>query len=557
MIRITSIATSVLVSAVMTQTLVAQQDRRDAMLVDATGIYARHDLQPAGSQPQIALSPKGLRWTWSSPATPAWIARSVSVGLHGNLGWIGHTLNGKKLSLSATTDAASPPKPIYEVTYTDDMVVNAADGAAAAVVAPKSGGILQYRSAYANSVLHSITHATRSNSQVEIGISANGRYFAAGYSTTTAGSDVFVYDAQSATPKTPIAKLRVATTGTNTFNAFRHFDLSGDGGTVLLASNTKNYVFDVKTGKQVFVDSSTVSHDAHAISHEGKVWGRGGFDVGAWVHNGTTYVRVLTDMGTGNMSFPVWTACDLSADGKTFVVAAYDARNSKDFEMSCYTLGLTGTKRLWSYSSIGGGTQQDVPSAVSISDDGKIIAVGSWGAQTNGHPEVMIFDRDKGSTPIGSIDTPGSVLDLDLSGNGRFVVAGTKKVHANTLGRGGIAYSYDLGGRTFWREGTASLTRTIKLSVDGKLADPVLLALGTRALAPFALPGIGGFLEVDPSSFVLPPLGIGTVPVSGTLSVSFPVGTSSSTVGLELHCQCLRAGSAPSFTNALLIPITP
>jgi hypothetical protein len=558
----TSRVTLAFITIAGTSPLVAQQDHRDAMVVDASGVYVRAASRPVQSPidggVSSALSPRGLRWSWSSPTTAEWIARSVSVGQRGTLAWVGHTLNGKKLSLSATTDnPTAAPKPIFEVSYSNDMVVKAADASAVAVVAPSKGGVLEFRRAYANTVVHSITHATKRSSRVEVAISANGRYFAAGYTTTVDGSDVYVYDALSAIPKTPIAKLNVPTTGKNTFNAFRQFDLSGDGSTVLLATHTENFVFDVKTGKQLFKDSSTVSHDAHAISADGKVWGRGGFDIGAWVHDGTTYKRVLSGKGTGNMSFPVWTACGLSADGKTFVVAAYDARNVKNFEISCFNLGLTTTKSLWSYSNTGGGVRQDVPSAVSVSADGKIIAVGSWGAQSSGHPEVLIFDRDKGSTPIGTIDTPGSVFDLDLSGNGRFVVAGTKKVHANVFGRGGIAYSYDLGGRSFWREGTASLTRSIKLSVDGKVADPVLLALSTSPIPPVAIPGIGGFLAIHPGKFLTAPVALGTVPVGGTLSVTFPVGTSAAAVGLEVHCQCARVGASPSFTNALVIPITP
>jgi hypothetical protein len=79
-----------------------------------------------------------------------------------------------------------------------------------------------------------------------------------------------------------------------------------------------------------------------------------------------------------------------------------------------------------------------------MSDDGSVMAVASWGTQNNAHPEVQVFDADLNL--ITGIDSNGSAFDMSLSKDGRYVVSGTKGVHANTFGNGGELILVDLGG---------------------------------------------------------------------------------------------------------------
>ncbi len=88
----------------------------------------------------------------------------------------------------------------------------------------------------------------------------------------------------------------------------------------------------------------------------------------------------------------------------------------------------------------------DFLAAVEVSDDGQVFAVASWGNSNNTHPEVQVFDRDLNL--LASIDTPGSAYALDMTRDGRFVLASAKAVHANVFGRGGDTYVLRVSGVT-------------------------------------------------------------------------------------------------------------
>lgn len=525
------------------------QAQRSYAEVTADGVFVRSQTSavslPLGGSP----SPQGLRWTWSQASTAS-IMQSTSLGQRGTLAWLGANLNNQRLGLVASTENASPPAPVYQVPYpgVSGLSVAAADKSPACAVATvfsAGGGSLDYYRSRSATAAWQVSYA----SGFEIAISDDGRYVAAGFSPTQTTSQVDVYDALSPTPNVPIRTLSATTHG------FRHLDISGDGSTVLLATNTDNHVFDVASGNQIFTDSSTVSHDAHAISRDGSAWGRGGFNpIRAWVRSGTTYNLVLNHNDT-SMGFAVMTAADISGDGSTFVVAGYDANVNTNMRIHCFALTATGSSLLWTYSSNGGGSSQDVPQTVSISDDGKYIAVATWGTDTNDHPETLFFDRDAGGVPTTGIDSPGSAFSCDLSGDGQFLVAGTKGTHANTFGNGGAAYSFDRGGQGYWLEGTASIGRTIQLSAGGATGESVFIGFASALGGPLTVPGIGGSFQLDLGSFT-GFLSVGTVGGSGVLSTPINVPNVGALVGSNIYTQAVTS-SALTFTNTLLLPITP
>jgi hypothetical protein len=99
---------------------------------------------------------------------------------------------------------------------------------------------------------------------------------------------------------------------------------------------------------------------------------------------------------------------------------------------------LLGTQQFTST----GGFQNSIAGGA-LSDNGQVFAAASWGSQDNANPEVMIFNRQV--QLIGSVDTVGSPFALDISGDGRYVLVGSKAVHANTFGNGGNTYLFDTG----------------------------------------------------------------------------------------------------------------
>jgi hypothetical protein len=96
----------------------------------------------------------------------------------------------------------------------------------------------------------------------------------------------------------------------------------------------------------------------------------------------------------------------------------------------------------------GGGPYADYLADVDLTPDGSFIAVCSNGDSLNTNPEIQVFHRG-GPTPLLTVDTPGSMFDVDVAlgpGGGVYVAACGKHVHANALGRGGDLYSLRVEG---------------------------------------------------------------------------------------------------------------
>jgi hypothetical protein len=530
-----------ILSLVLAAPVLAQGERTTATVTPQGVFYQRTAGQASGAGAFTDVV-GNLRWT--SPGGTS-ITERVSVGNLGTMAWLGRSTNNQRYTLLATTEN-NPPTFIYELPKPSGSLVQvkAADKAPYAVTATKTAGVntIDFWSCFSTTPLWSKT----ANTDVLIDISENGQFVAIGFSPTTGSAQVDVY--LSFAPATPIATLVATTQG------LRQMDLSDDGSTLLIATHNHDHIFDVATQTEIFQDGSTVSHDAHAISRNGNAFGRGGFNpVRAWVKNGGVYNNVLT-YSDSSLGFAVYTAAGISADGTTFAAAAYDANNNALLRIRCWALTPTSSTLLWSYTSNGSGSLQTTPQAVSLSDDGRYIAVGTWGDQNNTSPEVMVFARNGTGAPIATIDTPGSCFDLDLSGDGQFLVVGTKAVHANIFGNGGEGYSYDLGGQSFWLSGTPSLGRSITLSTQGNPSDPILLGFATGFGTPLTIPGISGQLLLD-TNHILTTLFAGIVPASGVQVFPLTVPNSAVLIGMQLAVQGFNGGSV-AFTNALLMPIT-
>ncbi|MBI4878578.1 MAG: hypothetical protein HY812_02820 [Planctomycetes bacterium] len=522
--------------------------RDGVFIVESTGPLAP---SPAGALAARNPNPTASSLRWVYPNTPAlpWITESVGSGNFGTFAWLGENLNGEAVSLISATENLTPPLPIYEdaapATSSVFIRVAAADKAPRCAVAWNDSSLvlneLRLYGAFAP------VPATLAIPIQEVRISDDGHFIAAGYTDVSNNAAVSVYD----------SGLNLLQTVTGTGQSFRHHDISGDGSRVLLANQTDNFVFDVASGALLLQDGTTVSHDAHSIDFDGDTWGRGGFDVGVWKDNGGVWTRILTFTDPG-LGFGVFLACDVSGDGSTFVTAAYDATNANKMRVYCWSLTSTSATLLWRYVHVGSGSFQDAPQEVAVSDDGRWIAVGTWGTQAMQQPEVLVFDRDAGSVPVASINTPGSCFSVDISGDGQFVVAGTKAVHANTMGSGGEGYSLDLGGQGHWLQGTPSLGRTIVLNMNGVPGDLVYMWAGLGLLpAPVTVYPFSGGWWLDPALLFLMPIALAPVPASGTLSLPAVIPSVPAAVGLEIFTQVARTGSGNEIDNYLRLPITP
>ncbi|MFH0947356.1 MAG: hypothetical protein V2A76_19390 [Planctomycetota bacterium] len=540
----------------LTSVAYSQQVRRESVVtpdgvftVEQTrwALLSPEPVTPPWSNPNPSLP--SVRWRYPNPLATPWITESVGIGNFGTMDWLGQNLNGERVSLLAPTEFPLSASPIYEdpdlTGSSISIQVAAADKAPACAVAWRNtttgANEIRYYSGY------SATPLVHLGANVEeIRISDDGTRVAAGYTDASGDAAVDMFDENVA----------YLTTLVGAGSSFRHHDISGDGSTVLIASGTTDFVYDVATGSLLHQDASTVSTDAHSIDNDGDTWGRGGFDVGVWKDSGGTYSRILTFSDT-SFGFGIYDACDVSADGTTFAVAGRDATTTAHFRVYCWSLSSTSATLLWTFDCAGTGSYQDVGQEVSISDDGKLIAVGSWGDEFDAHPEVMVFDRATGNI-VHSVDTRGSCYSVDMSGDGQFVVVGAKAVHANVFGDGGDGYSLDNGGQGFFLAGTPSIGRTCTLAFRGAPSDPVWMS-ASLGLRPTGIPihGYSGLWWLDPTLTLIPVGFIGYLSSpGGTLPALVTLPPNPGLVGLTVFAQTARSGPVKEIDNYLRLTIT-
>jgi len=92
----------------------------------------------------------------------------------------------------------------------------------------------------------------------------------------------------------------------------------------------------------------------------------------------------------------------------------------------------------------GSGGYQDVVSWMDCSDDGRYLAVSSWGCERGGGDELIVIDKDSAVNPVYSLNSPGSMWHVDISPDGTCLSAAGKHVHANQMGSGADVYMIDL-----------------------------------------------------------------------------------------------------------------
>jgi|GEM_PF-1832804 len=217
-------------------------------------------------------------------------------------------------------------------------------------------------------------------------------------------------------------------------------ELSGDGSRAVLTLGGTATVVRTDTLATLFSFTVSGAGGFHRISRDGTVVAAGGFNYRAFREGpGGGWTQIVNSSQASN-----WFGggIGLSGDGSTmFVVSGNFATGW--LLLTYRVIDLTSGAEIASIITQGSGSFQDTPQLAQVSDDGSVLAVGSWGTQDNAHPEVQVFDRDLNL--IGSVDTPGSVFDIDLSRDGRFVAVGSKSIHANTFGRGSNTYAFDVG----------------------------------------------------------------------------------------------------------------
>ncbi len=214
-------------------------------------------------------------------------------------------------------------------------------------------------------------------------------------------------------------------------------ELSDDGSRAVLTESATARIIDTTTMSDLFSFSVSGGGSKHRISRNGLVAAAGGFNFRAFRDTGSGWTQVYS----GSEASQWFGGIGLSGDGNTLFSVSHNY--AAGYLILTYrVIDLVAGTELTRITTSGTGSYQDTVQRAEVSQDGQTLACISWGTQDNVHPEVQAFDRDLNL--IGSIDMPGSPFSLDLSRDGRHLVAGGKHVHANEMGSGGDTYAYSL-----------------------------------------------------------------------------------------------------------------
>ena len=98
----------------------------------------------------------------------------------------------------------------------------------------------------------------------------------------------------------------------------------------------------------------------------------------------------------------------------------------------------------WTYDSpTSTGQVQDLPVSLDYSRSRSSFAIGCWGDASTYSPEILVLSA--AGEELFSMHAPGSMFDVAIAEDGRYVAATGKLVHANIMGSGSDAYCAHAG----------------------------------------------------------------------------------------------------------------
>ena len=222
---------------------------------------------------------------------------------------------------------------------------------------------------------------------------------------------------------------------------------SPENGTVLINGKFRYYLLDIETGEKLWEAPTYNTESSVVMSADGAVLVIGSLTGVLVVYtrnpDGCSYSELWRYRFQGARSTWV-SACDISADGSTIAAGTLDFFDDRyEGRIALFDTYLSSSP-LWITEPLG-----DEVSDIAVSPDGSIIAAVSWGDVQNLRPDLMVHERHN-SEPFYMLSTVGSLKGVDISSDGRRVVAGGKGTHSRVFGRGGIVKTVSItipGGR--------------------------------------------------------------------------------------------------------------
>lgn len=217
--------------------------------------------------------------------------------------------------------------------------------------------------------------------------------------------------------------------------------LSNDGAIVAVTVYDSCFVFEngVRRGAVPIGVSNAGTQYAAKLSGDGKYLVTGDYQgrVKLWRWSGSIYEL----MWSATVGTPWVTDVNISNDGST-IAAGTGYANGR-----AVVFDSSSSAPLWSYQNYGGYGGQI--SSCALAHDGSRVVFASWGdTAQSGTSYVMTVQARNDPEPICGItrnEEVGSLFACDISGDGQYVTAGGKAVHAYRMGNGGQVYSFLIG----------------------------------------------------------------------------------------------------------------
>jgi len=214
----------------------------------------------------------------------------------------------------------------------------------------------------------------------------------------------------------------------------RQLRITADGSKCIFRVSATLYRVDIATGTLEASMALDASNDCFAISPDGSVVAYGFTAARVAVWDGSAYHLEIGKAITGYYGGAAAVAADNSTIYFGFYRNDYKTNRILRFDISSST-------PVWTYNTpAGSGSNQDLVAWMDCSQDGRWMVTGSWGSQAGGGDEVEVFDDQNPSSPVFSVNTPGSMFHVDMSPDGRYISAAGKHVHANEMGSGTDVY---------------------------------------------------------------------------------------------------------------------
>lgn len=483
---------------------------------------------------------------WSHPGA-WWIGEQVSFGNHGTQVFTHYAQNDTATALLSVHDNA-PAVPVWELDTDPDnpKMVDSARYSDAHVsisqtqTSTLNQNIIKVRKLSAQGLDWTYTFPHLTAGRLVTGISGDGQTIVAAIpNPVTQTNDLLVFSAGSPVP-VAMHSLPVGT--------IWGFTMATEGNVAAFAIDSTLYVLEISSGNILLTvpQSTSYSNLGLALSGDGSVLAHGVLGSGF-----TLYRRTSASYA------PVWfrptpshvRVIDISDDSSTVAYGMGFLYPSTRIIVECVdipTLTVTMSEDI-----SGGGQYQNTVHDLALSANGNVCAAATFGGELGINAELRIYSKYS-NTPIRTLDLPGSAFSVDISPDGKWVVAGSKAIHANELGHGGQVDLLHLGGADFAMHTTPSIGNTVNFEAYGAPNSPAFLLHATLPSDPSVLIPAIGSLYLKRAAISLHSMG--AVSALGSANLDWPIANDPGLIGVTHYFQGYLL--APRKLTADWLPVT-